>query len=323
MKLSCAIDLYAAHMRSFGFSFITEKTHLTNFCRYSGDVGLDQVTSQVVANYMESRSLAASTWRAKHGVLRRFFEHWHVRGQGPKLTLPTLRRPEQRRFLPHIYTQGEIRSLLLATTRCQARKDCKMDAATFRMLLLTLYATGACVGEVLDLRLMNLDLRRSRITIEGRNGARHRCLPICPELRHQLKIFLRERRQNKDPRQRVFCNVSGGHLSQRTLIARFNILRRLSGISRRDGVRIQPRMIDLRHTFAVHRITAWIRSDSDLNRMLPALAAYIGNVSLHSAEQYLSLTSERFRRTLETLGGKRGKKHWRDNPALMKFLTSL
>lgn len=53
-------------------------------------------------------------------------------------------------------------------------------------------------------------------------------------------------------------------------------IRRMAGIVRDDGARYQPRMHDLRHTFAVHRLTAWIKRGADLNRMVPALSAYMG-----------------------------------------------
>ncbi len=43
--------------------------------------------------------------------------------------------------------------------------------------------------------------------------------------------------------------------------------------ARHDGARYQPRLHDLRHTFAVHRLTAWIKRGADLNRMIPALSA--------------------------------------------------
>jgi len=60
-----------------------------------------------------------------------------------------------------------------------------------------------------------------------------------------------------------------------------------------------------------------------MNRMLPALAAYMGQVGLGSAERYLSLTPERFRRELAKLSPQRRKKRWRNDPALMKFLAKL
>lgn len=73
----------------------------------------------------------------------------------------------------------------------------------------------------------------------------------------------------------------------------FSDLRNQAGIVRSDGSSYQPRMHDLRSTFAVHRITSWIKEGKDLNRMLPALSAYIGQVGLISTERYLSLTPER------------------------------
>ena len=108
-----------------------------------------------------------------------------------------------------------------------------------------------------------------------------------------------------------------------TVEQRFERLRQIAGIVRHDGAVYQPRMRDLRSTFAVHRITSWIKEGADLNRMLPALAAYMGNVSLASTEKYLSLTPERFRKELQKLSPQRGNGHWRDNPALIKFLTAL
>jgi hypothetical protein len=82
-------------------------------------------------------------------------------------------------------------------------------------------------------------------------------------------------------------------------------------------------MNDLKYTFAVHRITSWIRDGANLNRMLPALAAYMGQGGLGSTERYLSMTPERYRKQLEKLSPRRGRGQWRNNKALMKFLATL
>src|ERR1700723_3595589 len=62
---------------------------------------------------------------------------------------------------------------------------------------------------------------------------------------------------------------------------------------------------------------------ADLNRMIPALSAYIGQVGLGSTDRSLSLTPERFRTQLDKLSPRRGKKRWRENPALIGFLAEL
>ena len=94
-------------------------------------------------------------------------------------------------------------------------------------------------------------------------------------------------------------------------------------MARNDGAIYEPRLHDLRSTFAVHRITSWIKNGADMNRMLPALSAYMGQVGLASTERYLFLTPERFRKELDKLSPQRGKRHWRENPSLMKFLAEL
>jgi integrase/recombinase XerD len=97
---------------------------------------------------------------------------------------------------------------------------------------------------------------------------------------------------------------------------------RSSGLRRRDGATIWPRISDLRATFAVHRITAWLKDESNLNQMLPALATYLGQSGLGSIEGYLKLAPERFRKQLLSLSPQKSRRHWRDDPNLMRFLAS-
>ncbi len=96
-----------------------------------------------------------------------------------------------------------------------------------------------------------------------------------------------------------------------------------AGVARDDGARYQPRMQDLRYTFAVHRLTAWFKHGADMGRMIPALSTYMGQHNLVTAERYLRRTPERFRAQLNKLSPRKGKKRWRDDAALMKFLDGL
>ena len=75
----------------------------------------------------------------------------------------------------------------------------------------------------------------------------------------------------------------------------FRRLRVHAGIQRDDGARYQPRLHDLRHTGAVHRLLAWYRSGADLQLMLPQLATYLGHIDLASTQCYLALTPDLLR----------------------------
>jgi hypothetical protein len=94
-------------------------------------------------------------------------------------------------------------------------------------------------------------------------------------------------------------------------------------LSRRDGVAGWPRIADLRVTFAVNRITSWLGDGTEMNKMLPALAAYLGHIGLYSVDRYLRLTPERFRKQLCALSPRQSRKHWRDDESTMRFLASL
>ena len=120
-----------------------------------------------------------------------------------------------------------------------------------------------------------------------------------------------------------FQDKKGERLSYSKLEQMFRRLRQKSQIRRHDDGCYQPRMYDLRHTFATHRIAEWIKHGANLNRMLPALAIYMGLTDFRSTEKYLAFTPERFRAQLIKLSPQRGKKRWRDNPELMKFLSKL
>lgn len=102
-----------------------------------------------------------------------------------------------------------------------------------------------------------------------------------------------------------FVNRLAKPINEVTLSKSFQRLRRIAGICRNDGGCYQPRIHDLRHTFAVHRLTAWYKQGLDVQSMLPALSAYMGFVCLDAADRYLRLTPERLRKQLLKLSPRR------------------
>lgn len=66
----------------------------------------------------------------------------------------------------------------------------------------------------------------------------------------------------------------------------------------------QPRLRDLRHSFAVHSIEQWPADTAMLDRMLPLLVTYLGNTKLHRMERYLELFPVRFTPQLARLASR-------------------
>lgn len=109
-----------------------------------------------------------------------------------------------------------------------------------------------------------------------------------------LKQYVRQR-DHKFVRELdapFFCFHDGRPLSQSAVRNAFRRQRILANIQRLDGAHHQPRLHDLRHTGAVHRLVAWYRSGADLQRLLPQLATYLGHIDISATQRYLTLTPE-------------------------------
>jgi integrase/recombinase XerD len=72
----------------------------------------------------------------------------------------------------------------------------------------------------------------------------------------------------------------------------FQQIRVHAGLSREGGPRCQPRLHDLRHTSAVHRLTSWYREGKDVQKLLPQLSVYMGHTHLAATQVYLTVTPE-------------------------------
>jgi len=324
MKLLEGVQTYVDGKRLGGAGYAKGIQSLTSFCRHAGNVSLSSITEHQVTSFLDGPRTSAITWRLKYNLLRNFFLFWVARNAVPTLPMPPPRPPLVTTFVPYIYSRTQIRLLLSTVRSSQKRYACKTDARTLRTFLLFLYGTGALVGEARRLLREDVDFKRRITIIHSTRFNRSREIPIGSDLYKVLRRYhITNHRKDKMNAPHFFLTKEGNALKERSVGQTFERLRRIAGVVRNDGARYQPRMHDLRHSFAVHRLTAWIKRGADLNRMLPALSAYIGQVGLGSTDRYLSLTPERFRTQLDKLSPRRGKRRWRDNPALIRFLTEL
>lgn len=100
-------------------------------------------------------------------MLQDFFVYWHCRGKLNAVPMPLAAPKYTQTFVPYIYSRRELRLLLDAVPRCQRRAACLISTTTLRTLLLLLYGTGMRMGEVLRLRIAEVDLDNDVITIRG------------------------------------------------------------------------------------------------------------------------------------------------------------
>jgi len=323
MKLQQSIHWYVDEKQATGLEFSNGSRNLNAFYRSVGDIQLDTIRTEQIVRFLDSSQASDVTWVRKYNLLRAFFLYWLVRDRMRSLPMPPPRRPAKRTFFPYIYSQAEVRHLLRTTRISQANPSCSISPATFRTLLLFLYGTGTLISEALRLSQQDVDFTRKLVVIRNNRMEPSREIPLGADLHQALKSYSKPHRRQNLKYQTFFLDKQSKPLNVATLLECFQRLRGCAGITRRDGIAIAPRMQDLRYTFAVHRLTAWYKHGANLNRMIPALSVYMGYLNLSSAARFLYFTPERFRTQLDKLSPRRKNSHWRDDPALMKFLTTL
>jgi len=324
MNFRAGIEVYIEARRSEDTPFLKGAQILRSLERHVGDIPMARIRVNDVAAFLNGPLTSPMSWYKKYCSLRGFFRYWKARKEIPGLPLPPPRRSPVQTFVPYVYSRTEIHRLLVAAGVAQRQFNCVVEPCTFRTLLLFLYGTGAMIGEAIQLKHGDVDLPRKCVKIESSLVSRSRVIPIGSDLHDILlgyyRSHLRKAAVHDSP---FFVTRDGERIKTDTANQTFQRVRKQAGVARHDGACYQPRMHDLRHTFAVHRLTAWFRHGADMNRMIPALSAYMGQHDLGAAERYLQLTPERFRAQLNKLSPKRGKKKWRDDATLMKFLDSL
>jgi len=321
MRLDQAIKHYTERRQAEGISFARGCRTYLAFGRTVGNLALSEIQICHVVQFLGRPAISATAFRREHSLLRHFFGYWTAYGEMASFTMPPNRSPCRSTFLPYVYTKEEIRSLLQATPIPVTRND-KVHHKTLRTALIMLYATGATVGEVTRLATTDVDLSNGSISFAGSQLQAARCIPIVKDLVRVVRQYVSWKDQGSIRSEFFFPRLGGKEISADTLRAHFGRLRTTAHIPLNErGSR--PCLRDLRPTFAVHRITSWIARKEDLNRMLPALAAYMGNAGLESTERYLHLAPERFRRALNKLSPPKVPPRWRNNPAMLEFLVNL
>lgn len=294
MKTSEVISMYVSHKRALGQRFRTEEVILRSFCRAIGNCPLANIEEETVLFFLNGNGPVTEFWAKKYRVLSGLYRFAVARGLATVPPLPrSIPKPTTSAFVPYIYSHEELKRLLDAVpAACAGRVP--IEAEVFRTLLLLLYGAGLRIGEALALTLDDVDLQQAYLRIRETKFFKSRLVPMGRDLTGILTEYIHRRLGHRAAPAEVplFCFQNGLVLSQSAARSAFRRLRSHAGMIREGDARHQPRLHDLRHTAAVHRLIAWYRSGADLQELLPKLATYLGHVDLSATQRYLTLTPE-------------------------------
>jgi integrase/recombinase XerD len=294
MTLGEVIDAYVASQRARGVRFEGGRALLSQFCRTMGDPPIDQVRTEAVVNFLQGHGALSATWLLKYRILSGLYRFAVSRGHVDNSPLPTAIPKLPLQQTPYVYSNDELRRLLVATSSLHVAHS-RLRASMYRTLLLLLYGSGLRIREALRLTLRDVDFDDHVITVRDTKFYKTRLVPVGPKLIQELAAFAVLRRRYPLPEgegSRFFTTRAGRGCSYHAINIVFQRLRCEAGIVCPPGEPRPPRLHDIRHTAAVHRVIAWYRSGKDVQRLLPQLATYLGHRDVKSTQRYLQMTPE-------------------------------
>ena len=286
---------FVAEKRAVGYRYVTEANRLEVFDRYliaAGHTGTELPRAAVQGWCAKRQHESWKNHRARVCVVRQFARF--LLRQGCYAYVPDSRVGPVcgNNFKPWIFTHRQIKDVLAAVDA--VHYDCRAPRRhlVIRELFRVLYGCGLRCGEVVRLTVGDVDLNEGVLTIREGKFRQDRLVPMAVALADRLRVYSRTL-DAPSPDSTFFPGRDGGAYSHQRIYDMFRRVLRSAGISH-GGVGVGPRLHDLRATFAVHRVEAWLREGADLGAKLPILSAYMGHLSLAGTQRYLRLTQAIF-----------------------------
>ncbi len=203
-----------------------------------------------------------------------------------------VRAAGRQRLRPYIYSQAEVERCLRAAASLATTERASLRPHTLHLMLLLAYCAGLRRGELLRLRVRDVHDSTAEIEISESKFFKSRRLPLAPGVMDAVRHYLVLRRGVGAPSQPdspLFWNeLAAGGYSQ-TCSARW-----LREVLHRAGLKAEkgpgPRVHDLRHTFAMHRLAEWYRRGENVQARMPFLSAYMGHKNVRATQAYISMT---------------------------------
>lgn len=295
MNVDELVTNYVAFRRTLGEKYKTNESILRSFCRAVGpQTSITHLGAEVVSAFLNGSGSVTSGWFNRYQALKGFFRFAIRNGHLIEAPLPKVLPKPPPLFVPYIYTRDEIRRLLDAIPSSQDYRTL-IEPDTLRAILLLLYGAGLRVGEALALTVADVDLPNALITVRDTKFFKSRLVPIGSQLADVLTEYARRRMASypgNDPGSRFFLGKRGRLIQVQTMDGTFERLRDLARVRRSDGARYQPRLHDLRHSAAVHRLIRWYQQGADVQWLLHHLSVYLGHVHIRHTQVYLTMTTD-------------------------------
>ena len=284
--LMSTVERYLAVRRSVGFKLDSVGKNLKRFALFAVHRG----ESHVVATTAIEWASQARSERARHDRLNQviLFARF-MRAEDDRHEVP----PDgvfcgiKRRPTPYIFTEEETKKLVVEADRLSPPGP--LRAETYSTLFGLLVVTGLRISEALKLRIG--DLTDDGLVIRDGKFRKGRLVPLHETASVALRRYLAKRRKIAGDDDHLFVSRRRGRLRISIVTTTFHNVLKAAGIPA-DSNQRRPRLMDLRHTFAVRALEKCPDGCERVGRHMLALSTYMGHARVEDTYWYLESTPE-------------------------------
>ncbi len=288
------LDTFLDQKQAVGFPYQSGTYILRAFDRFCAThcPDADTLTRDVVLAWAARRpGEHVNTLARRVTPLRQFAQY--LNGQGiPAYVLPAGLPGRQVRYVPHIYTPAELTAFFQAADLLPDDPHSPMRHWVVPVLFRVLYCCGLRASEATQLTVDDVDLVTGTLHIRAGKGHKDRCVPLAPDVWALCQVYDAQVRARCPDRVAFFPNPRGEPYGRHFLDYSFHAVWARAGLGVVPGN--PPRVHDFRHSFAVHRLNAWVRDHREVAALLPYLTMYLGHAHLAATDYYLHLVPEFF-----------------------------
>lgn len=248
---------------------------LTDFFKYVSKSNIDFLNIKNThvrgyLKYLDTCNLKNTTISRRISALRTFYNYLLEKGFVKSNIFLNVKNPKLEKKLPNYLNYTEIEELL-------ASIDTRTDEGLERRLLIEMfYSTGCRVGEMVNVKISDIDFYNKTIKVMGK-GSKERIVYYGDYASKYLEDYLK----NKDRKEYLFTNKRGEKLT----IEEVEYIVR--DIMKHISIKTHVTPHTLRHTFATHLLNngADIRTVQEL----------LGHANLSTTGIYTHVSSDRLK----------------------------
>jgi integrase/recombinase XerD len=230
-----------SYMRAQRYSESTIKSYedcLHVFFSFFRDKDSSQITKEDIlkfnADYIIRKRLSVSFQNQVINAIKIFY----LVNADKVIDVDEIKRPRRSFYLPEILSKEEVEDLLTHT-----------DNKKHFLMLGLIYSAGLRCGELLNLRVVDIDFHRRVIAIRGAKGKKDRFVPLSTFIESKLIEYLDEFEPNKHEEEKnryIFEGQGDPKYSARSL------QKVLKNSVFRSGIKKTITLHTLRHSYATH-----------------------------------------------------------------------